>query len=181
MFISPVTVKHIERYHLAGELIPEGSRVLDAACGSGYGSAFLNDCDYFGLDLDKTALEYGRRHYSGSFHKIPIQQATELGLFDAIISFETLEHLDDPTTGLKALLDALKPNGIMILSFPLNHPDTIYHRTVYSPAKVEELLTQCIGDRTFQRKYYYQPKLKIETLDHMLEESAEVTMTVVLG
>ena len=180
MFISPVTVRHVERYRLAGDYIPEGSRVLDAACGSGYGSGFLTSCDYVGLDLDVTSLEYAKRNYPGSFHELPIQRAAELGQFDAIISFETLEHLDKSEEGLSDLLEALKPGGLMVLSFPLNHPDTIYHRTIFTPTSVDTLLTKCIGTRQFKRESFYQPQFRIEPLNHGLEESEQVTLTLVL-
>ncbi len=180
MFISPVTVKHIERYRLAGDLIPAGSTVLDAACGSGYGSSLLTRCEYIGLDLEHTVLEYARRHYSGTFHSLPIQRAAELGQFDAIISFETLEHLESPAQGLSALLAALKPGGMLLVSFPLNHPDTIYHQTIFTPATVDSLLEQCYGGRQFSRDSYYQPSIQIEALNHSLTESTQVTLTLVL-
>ncbi len=180
MFISPITVKHIERYRLAAEHIPPLSRVLDAACGSGYGSAFLGGCDYTGLDLDGAVLQYARQNYSGSFQKLPIQEAASLGTFDAIMSFETLEHLSNPEAGLSALVSALKPGGVLIMSFPLNHPDDIYHKTVFTPDSVTALVSNCVGNRTFEKKYYYQSKILIHELEQVLDESAQGTLTLVL-
>lgn len=180
MFISPITLRHVERYRLAGDSIPQGSSVLDAACGSGYGSGFLASCNYTGLDLDGISLEYARRHYPGSFHRLPIQRAGELGQFDAIVSFETLEHLEKPEEGLSALLGALKPGGLMVLSFPLNHPDTIYHHTIFTPTSVDALLSECVGTRKFKRASFYQPQFRIVPLEHILDEAEQVTLTLIL-
>jgi len=180
MFISPITVKHIERYRLAGKYILAGSRVLDAACGSGYGSAFLKDCDYVGIDLDGSVLQYASQNYSGVFEQIPIQEVAKLGEFDAIISYETLEHLDNPQTGMSALISCLKPGGRLVLSFPLNHPDDIYHKTVFTPLGVEELFTICFGSRIFKRTNFYQSDILIHELKRELSESDEGTLTVLL-
>lgn len=180
MFISPVTVKHIERYRLAGKFISSGSRVLDAACGSGYGSVFLKDCDYVGIDLDGSVLQYARQNYSGIFEQMSIQDVASLGKFDAIISFETLEHLDDPTEGMSTLVSCLKPGGCMLLSFPLNHPDDIYHKTVFTPERVEDLFVECFGSRTFKRTDFYQSAILIDELKSELSETDEGTLTVLL-
>ena len=180
MFISPITVKHIERYRLAGGFIPPGARVLDAACGSGYGSAFLKDCDYVGIDLDGSVLQYAGQNYAGAFEQLPIHEVDKLGKFDAIISFETLEHLDDPIEGMSTLVSCLKPGGSLILSFPLNHPDDIYHKTVFTPESVDELFVECFGARTFQRRDFYQSGILIDDLRQELSETEEGTLTVLL-
>ena len=180
MFISPITVKHIERYRLAGSLISPGSRVLDAACGSGYGSAFLKDCDYVGIDLDGSVLQYARQNYAGVFEQLSIHEVVKLGKFDAIISFETLEHLDDPQGGMSALMSCLKPGGCLILSFPLNHPYDIYHKTIFTSEGVNELFVECFGSRTFERRDFFQSAILIDDLKQKLSETEEGTLTVLL-
>ncbi|MBC8376611.1 MAG: class I SAM-dependent methyltransferase [FCB group bacterium] len=180
MFISPITVKHIERYRLAASFIPPGSKVLDAACGSGYGSAFLKECDYVGIDLDGSVIQYARQNYSGVFEQLPIQEVGKLGKFDAIMSFETLEHLDDPTGGMSALMSCLKPGGCLIMSFPLNHPDDIYHKTVFTPERVDKLFVECFGSRTFERRDFFQSDILIDDLKQKLSETEEGTLTVLL-
>ncbi len=100
-------------------------------------------------------LQYAQHHYSGSFQQLHIQEAGSLGTFDAIISFETKEHLNDLLEALSALLFALKPGGMLIMSFPLNHPDDIYHKTVFSPNSVAGLLTENFGQRLFKQDSFY--------------------------
>ena len=180
MLISPITVKHIERYRLAGKYISPGSRVLDAACGSGYGSVFLKDCEYVGIDMDGSVLQYASQNYSGIFEQLPIQDVGKLGEFDAIVSYETLEHLDDPLVGMSALMSCLKSGGRLLLSFPLNHPDDIYHKTVFTPAGVEDLFVKCFGSRTFKRTDFYQSGILIDELRQELSETDEGTLTVLL-
>jgi 2-polyprenyl-3-methyl-5-hydroxy-6-metoxy-1,4-benzoquinol methylase len=180
MYISPITIKHIERYRLAARFIPPGCRVLDAACGSGYGSSFLKDCEYVGIDLDGSVLQYARQNYTGVFEQLPLQEVSKLGKFDAIISFETLEHLENPLSGMVALISCLKSGGCLILSFPLNHPDDIYHKTIFTPEKVQNLFSESFGARHFKRTDFYQPGILIGELDQELSETDEGTLTVLL-
>ncbi len=180
MFISPITVKHIERYRLAGRHVPPGSRVLDAACGSGYGSVYLKDCDYVGIDLDGSVLQYATQNYAGTFKQLSIHDVVKLGKFNAIISFETLEHLDDPQGGLSALVSSLNPAGFLMLSFPLNHPDDIYHKTIFTPKGVDKLFIECFGSRAFRRTDFFQSDILIDELRQELPETVEGTLTVLL-
>src|SRR4051794_32573767 len=59
--------EHRTRYAFASELAA-GRRVLDVACGSGYGSRILADAGadtVVGVDLDADAVVYARQRYGG--------------------------------------------------------------------------------------------------------------------
>src|SRR5687767_14783250 len=88
---------HLDRYQFAK---PHCAKkvVLDAACGTGYGSEILADSAtrLVGIDCDKGAIEYASRHYrreNAEFH-VAYVEATEFGpgAFDVVVSFETVEH-----------------------------------------------------------------------------------------
>lgn len=66
----------------------------------------------------------------------------------------------------------------MILSFPLNHPDDIYHKTIFTPENVNELFVECFGSRTFKRTDFFQSGILMEELKQELAETAEGTLTV---
>lgn len=53
-----ISKQHIERYSFACSLLQPGQRVLDIACGAGYGTAMLANkgCDVVGADYDFSAI-----------------------------------------------------------------------------------------------------------------------------
>jgi len=119
-----VGLHHLQRYELAGRFVA-GRRVLDLACGNGYGSFALANFgakSVEGVDLDQTAIDYARRHYQrpgltyscrDAFAHAPIE-----GGYDAIVSFETIEHLADPVGFVNKLHTLLSKDGILIISAP---------------------------------------------------------------
>lgn len=112
--------EHLARYHLAVQLAP-GRRVLDAACGEGYGTALLAaaGAEAVGVDIDDTTVEHVRRH-----HRVDAQVADvaalpfEDGSFDLVVSFETIEHVDDPERALDELARVRAPDGHVLISTP---------------------------------------------------------------
>ena len=58
-------VEHINRYIFASDLV-KNKKVLDAACGTGYGTALLAQSAerVFGIDISKEAISYAESNYS---------------------------------------------------------------------------------------------------------------------
>src|ERR1700730_7992529 len=56
---------HLSRYQLARDLFHPDWDCLDAACGSGYGSAFLAEKvrSVFGVDVNQNAIDYATTRY----------------------------------------------------------------------------------------------------------------------
>jgi 2-polyprenyl-3-methyl-5-hydroxy-6-metoxy-1,4-benzoquinol methylase len=77
--------------------------VLDLACGIGYGAKILLDnpavTDYVGVDVAEDAIAEAQRT-APAHARFITRSALDLPLdhaaFDAIVSLETLEHLEDP-------------------------------------------------------------------------------------
>ncbi len=118
--------EHLARYRFAAEFAR--GRVLDAGCGTGYGSLMLAaesavTC-VVGVDSDGRAIERARRFYAGprvDFARgdLTAGALATLGCFETIVCLEVLEHLPDPD-GLIARLDrCLAPGGRLIVSTPL--------------------------------------------------------------
>jgi SAM-dependent methyltransferase len=116
--------EHWHRYQFASALAA-GRRVLDAACGEGYGSALLagSAASVLGVDIDPQAVEHARQRYSGvaNLHFEP-GDCTALDLpaasRDLVVSFETLEHVaaqEDLVAGFARILDA---DGVLVISSP---------------------------------------------------------------
>jgi len=126
--------------------------VLDIACGVGYGSLHLSEVckKVVGADIDWAAADYARRQY-GSRENLAFTQvdAVRTGFadseFDAVCSFETIEHIRDANMFLSEIKRVLKPRGVLIVSTPRvecsdSHPANPYHHQEWSPADFERLL-----------------------------------------
>lgn len=119
------TLEHLHRYNAVSKIVKD-KIVLDAACGTGYGSAILSCQAKFvhGIDLNQDAIEYAKLHYQNNRINYQQMSITELDypddFFDVIVSFETIEHITKECQSqfLKQIIKKLKPNGILIISTP---------------------------------------------------------------
>src|SRR5437762_6255971 len=93
--------EHVARYAFAARFV-QGRRVLDAGCGTGYGSSFLLEqgaTAVLGLDYSAEALEWAREHYARrqlgfcQTRMPPFPVAT--AAFDVVTGLEIIEHLED--------------------------------------------------------------------------------------
>ncbi|HRU07621.1 MAG TPA: class I SAM-dependent methyltransferase, partial [Candidatus Brocadiia bacterium] len=125
-----VALEHLHRYRLA-QRAAAGRRVLDLACGEGYGSFLLSQTALAvtGLDLDAAAVRHATFRYrrpnltyvTGSMLDIPLPGT---GLFDLIVCFEALEHISDHNRLLAEVKRLLVPGGVFLVSTP--------HKEIYS-------------------------------------------------
>jgi 2-polyprenyl-3-methyl-5-hydroxy-6-metoxy-1,4-benzoquinol methylase len=152
--LAGIRIDHVYRYMHAKDLAK--GPVLDAACGIGYGSWILaeHDLDVVAVDIEREAIEYGRRFYAHGNIEWIISDLTERPWgsrkFKTIVSFETLEHLQDPEKALKLFHESLEDDGKLICSVPNEqfYPfaeyngegETYPHRRHYTPAEFQELL-----------------------------------------
>ena len=115
--------EHWARYLFAARYAA-GKRVLDVACGSGYGSALLTKdaARVAGVDISREAVEYASRHYGSA--KILFAQADCYSLpfvsaqFDLVVAFEIIEHLTDAASFLQEARRVLAPAGLLLISTP---------------------------------------------------------------
>jgi ubiquinone/menaquinone biosynthesis C-methylase UbiE len=115
--------EHIARYYFAARL-SRNKRVLDLACGTGYGSAELASWarSVVGLDVSGEAIAHAREHFSkpnltlinASCVEVPFPDAT----FDLITAFEVIEHLEDWPMLLREAKRLLAPGGQFVVSTP---------------------------------------------------------------
>lgn len=144
---------HVARYEFAARTMPAGSRVIDFACGIGYGCKILADAGHqaYGFDIDEDALAYGRKHYATAQ---PLTRANgnvpgNLGIYEYAVSFETIEHLEDPRPLLRALrraaprLFASVPNEAVMPWEMAPGVGTRYHFRHYTKPEFAALLKEC--------------------------------------
>jgi len=121
--VREIWYEHFHRYVFARELVG-GLKVLDAACGEGYGTALLATAASFvaGVDISGAAVAHAQKRYSSD--RLEFQVSDCLGLpfdddeFDCVVSFETLEHLEDHQGLMTEFRRVLKPGGFLLISTP---------------------------------------------------------------
>ena len=159
--LSPYWGEHAARYFFALPLV-ENKSVLDIACGTGYGIALLKSAakHVTGVDVDPQAA---REALAECDDRAAVLLANGLGLpfadgaFDAITSFETLEHLHERGKFLAELHRVLRPDGKLILSTPnANYtmsvngkPSNPFHIFEYAPSELREELERYFSVKRF--------------------------------
>jgi SAM-dependent methyltransferase len=153
------SVHHVVRYVWAVECLGDlqgVTSVLDVACGAGYGSFMIASrfpgIRVVGADYDPGALEEARRSYrldNLEFrHGDGVRWAETVGdeVFDCIVSFETIEHVEHRELFMENLVEHLAADGRLFLSTPcawhrpLLAPEWEFHKIEYSPASLYDFL-----------------------------------------
>ncbi len=147
--VDGIRPDHLKRYALAARILPVGSRVLDIACGCGYGSWLMEQASLkvTGVDISQEAIDYAEKHYKGPTYFCQKAEDTK-GEWDAIVTFETLEHIHDPAGLLRVVraprLIASVPNEeVFHFSHEKFERDEFPHLRHYTPAEFDELLMSC--------------------------------------
>jgi 2-polyprenyl-3-methyl-5-hydroxy-6-metoxy-1,4-benzoquinol methylase len=99
----------------------QGLRVVDMACGEGYGSAVLarTAASEVGVDAKTEAHEHARLRYvqpNLRFERDLVERYP--GDCDAIVFLQTIEHLHDPGAGLEHFKSLVGPSGTVYVSTP---------------------------------------------------------------
>jgi ubiquinone/menaquinone biosynthesis C-methylase UbiE/tetratricopeptide (TPR) repeat protein len=116
--------EHLHRYAVASEFT-RGKDVLDIASGEGYGARLLADgaslvvgVDISGESIRHAQEKYGNRpnlrFFRGSCTEIPAPEDA----FDVVVSFETIEHIEDQEAFLREVRRVLRQDGVFIVSSP---------------------------------------------------------------
>jgi ubiquinone/menaquinone biosynthesis C-methylase UbiE len=126
---------HIARYQWAARYIRPGDAVLDAACGLGYGSYLVQSGSTarstLGIDGSDYAYDYAVENFAAiqsglEFRCGMLPQALAAipdHSIDVVISFETLEHIDENVATLAEFHRILTPGGRIITSVPNDWSD----------------------------------------------------------
>lgn len=153
---DPLTIQekwvldHYARY-LFSRPLATNKRVLDIACGFGYGSKILAEAHagaVIGIDISPETIEYARTKYPHPKVEYYCDDFLLLnpevyGRFDLITCFETLEHVQSPETALHILASLMAPDGVLIISVPNDialNMENPYHLIKFTQAEFLSLL-----------------------------------------
>ncbi|MFH8983752.1 class I SAM-dependent methyltransferase [Streptomyces varsoviensis] len=106
--------------------LPRGARVLDAGCGTGQPTCeqlCAGGLDVTGIDVSEAMLAAARANVPrATFRLVDLlgQRATELGTFDAVVSFFCLMNLPEPVfvTALNRFASLTRPGGTVVVGVP---------------------------------------------------------------
>jgi len=174
---------HIDRYLFAKQFINNNSYVLDCACGFGYGSNILADKanQIIGVDISKDAIAYANEKYDKNNIKY-VNDAAENYIitnnfkFDVIISFETIEHLEDQENFIKLLKNSLQSSGKLICSIPytsktIEIPINPHHKKEYAVNDFIEILN----------KYYSNINEYYQIIENSNFEIIKIKIKMIIG
>lgn len=149
---------HLFGYQDFASRIPEGGRVLDLACGEGYGSAVIagrtGRC--VGLDLAPSLLAASSKQYpdvdfvTGDALRLPFAD----GSFDAVGALQVIEHLTETEAFLSEIARVLKPGGFAYITTPNidRHPRMArkefnpHHLRDFTPSELRSELSKVFGE-----------------------------------
>lgn len=138
-----IRMEHYHRYGVALDTVI-GKDVLDLACGEGYGSALLARVAHsvVGVDISAEAVSHASSTYARGNLAFRLGSASSLefldGVFDVVVSFETIEHLIEQGQMLAEIRRVLRPEGFLLISSP-NRPVYAEERDERNEFHVKEL------------------------------------------
>ena len=117
------TLEHMHRYLIAREYVHDKD-VLDIASGEGYGSYMLSSVanSVIGIDISEEAILFASQKYKsdnlkfikGEVCNIPLEDCS----IDVVVSFETIEHINNHQRMLEEIKRVLRKDGVLIISSP---------------------------------------------------------------
>ncbi|MDI6721691.1 MAG: class I SAM-dependent methyltransferase [Candidatus Aenigmarchaeota archaeon] len=136
---------HLKRYEFTCKMC-KGKRILDIACGEGYGTRVLRRyakevvaVDIF--DVDLKLLGFYKNVKFVRSDAIEFLQKNRKK-FDVIISFETVEHIPQYQKFIRLLHKNLKKGGLLIMSTPNRKFTDIFFGRKFNPYHVKEFYTE---------------------------------------
>jgi 2-polyprenyl-3-methyl-5-hydroxy-6-metoxy-1,4-benzoquinol methylase len=152
---------HVTRYDFVKNYV-KGKSVLDIACGTGKGSLILTEAgaaNVLGADIDNEAVRYATHRHKHSNLNYCVADATNYlsrELYDVIVSFETIEHLEDVDGFLRNINLNLNQGGLFFVSTPISSKNyryrsyNIYHKQEWGVYKFQEIVSEFL---TVEKSY----------------------------
>lgn len=129
-------------------LLHEGSqRLFEIGCSEGMLLNELTSRGHHaeGCEMNPSIVAMGREKLGVTIHNCAFEDLDPPDeAFDGVISFHTLEHLNDPHAVMRKILGMLTAEGSLVLEVPTGEEDfnTIYHVHWFEPESLRALLSQ---------------------------------------
>jgi SAM-dependent methyltransferase len=115
--------EHLSRYRFAARFAAGGKKVLDAGCGTGYGTAeFEGASQVMAIDISGEAVAHAAQAFGrpgvhflqSACEALPFADES----FDLVVAFEVIEHLERWQDLLAEARRVLRSEGVLLVSTP---------------------------------------------------------------
>jgi ubiquinone/menaquinone biosynthesis C-methylase UbiE len=148
-----IYLKHLFAYKFAKEYLRPDSLVLEVGCGEGYGASYLSDkLKMVAIDVDRDIIERAKIKYVHSAINFMVYDGINLPFnddyFDAVISFQVIEHIKDDKKYIQEIYRVLERDGVFIVTTPnkryrlgfRQRPWNVFHIREYNAKELKSLL-----------------------------------------
>lgn len=165
---NPNWEEHKQRYHWAKNYAY--GKVIDFACGTGYGSAILAESNevksVLSIDASDIAIQFASgmfRNEKIQFKKENLQEYQIDTMVDCIVAFECLDHIfTDPVEKIQELF---KLSHRVIFSAAIQHP-CIFHVAQWNFSDIDAIKEEYKILGEFTQRNGHIINLAIEKYDH---------------
>lgn len=153
-------LRHLFAYETAAARLEPADAVLDIGCGAGYGTRLLSDHarHVTGVDVSADTVAAAAAAYASNSCAFMAYDGTRLpfadGQFDAVTSFQTIEHVTDDGRFVAEAARVLKPGALFVLTTPNRatrlregqRPWNRFHVREYSSAQLAAVLSNSFSE-----------------------------------
>ncbi len=166
--------RHLAVYEWIAQRV-RGLRVIDMACGEGYGSDVLaaSAASVVGVDANPDAHEHAQRRYRRSNLRFARELVETFSApADAVVFLQTIEHVQDPAAVLDHFRSLVGERGVVYVTTPnvltlapkgAERSDNPWHVKEYRAEEFHALCRGCFGSVSLSGLYHAR-KLHVHEL-----------------
>jgi SAM-dependent methyltransferase len=145
---NPIFQRHLIAYQTAAQTIK--GRVLELGLGEGYGMELLSPLctEYVGMDKFLDPTRPVAQHVRLVRADLPPIPETDDHSFDAVVTFQVIEHIDQDLDFLRDIHRVLRPGGVLMLTTPnrlMSLSRNPWHVREYAPSEMKDILERVFG------------------------------------
>jgi SAM-dependent methyltransferase len=101
--------------------LPGDARILEIGCGTGHNLPMLGAFgEVDAIEIDEAARDIASQRLGKPVGEAPLPELNGVprGAYDLVAVLDVIEHIEDDVAALKAMAEALKPGGKILIAVP---------------------------------------------------------------